>query len=664
MGMFSKAKEAASKVADQARAAAGQAAAQVEAAATSGAEGATQAALAAGQTAGAAAATAAAGAEGVTQAAATAAAGATEGVTQAAATVAAGATAGVTEAARITNQAATEVARSGAEGVTQAALTAGQSVGQAAATAAAGATAGAAEAARLTNQAATEAARTGSAAGRAAAETGEAATELVLGRKRRTPPSSRPSNRASSRGRSRPASRASSTEQAIVAAPATALVDTGGMLFPPGEKPSLLGYERLVRTKQTEIDLVMTENEQLRLAMDRLERELGTLAEALQAKDRQLRQAQVTIDDRDHEIRQLSVVRSQAEGKDEAMKIASRQNREILRILQEANLKATTLAEENARMKAELQREYVFGERRMRRSTQQNERLRNALHGAQQEITVNVLAKLSASELSKAAVLEQDAMRLKTDAEMEAHHDELNERRQRQYVLTSQLIDAKDEAYRVSDRFEALVEKQTDESERAEELEARLQNAVLDLEETETALGQTQMAHAADAAARATAVNQNNATNLRSEALAAALQSAVDERRRVREWHARAKDEAAAATVVAAAAEAAAKRSLARHVDTLTDVRKHKTEKRALQGQLDRTRLLLGRTRHKLTATLHHPPGVHKPGVRKERRRRRTDDRSVRSAATAPSRHLMGNSVASVHSAFPPPACALAPAPA
>ena len=616
MGMFSKAKEAASKVADQARAAAGQAAAQVEAAATSGAEGATQAALAAGQTAGAAAATAAAGAEGVTQAAVTVAAGATESVTQAAATVAAGATAGATEAARITNQAATE------------------------------------------------AARTGSAAGRAAAETGEAATELVLGRRKRTPPSSRHSSRASSRGRSRPASRASSTEQAIVAAPATALVDTGGMLFPPGEKPSLLGYERLVRTKQTEIDLVMTENEQLRLAMDRLERELGTLAEALQAKDRQLRQAQVTIDDCDHEIRQLSVVRSQAEGKDEAMKIASRQNREILCILQEANLKATTLAEENARMKAELQREYVFGERRMRRSTQQNERLRNALHGAQQEITVNVLAKLSASELSKAAVLERDAMRLKTDAEMEAHHDELNERRQRQYVLTSQLIDAKDEAYRVSDRFEALVEKQTDESERAEELEARLQNAVLDLEETETALGQTQMAHAADAAARATAVNQNHATNLRSEALAAALQSAVDERRRVREWHARAKDEAAAATVVAAAAEAAAKRSLARHVDTLTDVRKHKTEKRALQGQLDRTRLLLGRTRHKLTATLHHPPGVHKPGVRKERRRRRTDDRSVRSAATAPSRHLMGNSVASVHSAFPPPACAPAPAPA
>ena len=45
---------------------------------------------------------------------------------------------------------------------------------------------------------------------------------------------------------------------------------------------------------------------------------------------------QISIDDRDHEIRQLSVVRSQSEGKDEAMKIAARQNREILRILQEA----------------------------------------------------------------------------------------------------------------------------------------------------------------------------------------------------------------------------------------------------------------------------------------------------------------------------------------
>ena len=90
----------------------------------------------------------------------------------------------------------------------------------------------------------------------------------------------------------------------------------------------------MVNTKQTEIDLVMTENAQLRLAMDRLERELTTLAEALQEKDKEVRKMQMSIDDRDHEIRQLSVVRSQSEGKDEAMKIAARQNREILRILQ------------------------------------------------------------------------------------------------------------------------------------------------------------------------------------------------------------------------------------------------------------------------------------------------------------------------------------------
>ena len=102
-----------------------------------------------------------------------------------------------------------------------------------------------------------------------------------------------------------------------MAAPAPAL-EIFHPLFPPGEKPSLKGYERLVHTKQTEIDLVMTENAQLRLAMDRLERELTTLAEALQEKDREVRKMQISIDDRDHEIRQLSVVRSQSEGKDEA----------------------------------------------------------------------------------------------------------------------------------------------------------------------------------------------------------------------------------------------------------------------------------------------------------------------------------------------------------
>ena len=434
------------------------------------------------------------------------------------------------KAAAAVGQAAASVeaaAKSGAEAVQRAGETAGQA---------------ATEAARKTTEAArktTEAARTSSRRG-----------------SRRTPPSSRPSSRASSPPTSRPASRASSRgsrRNALVAAPAPAL-EIFHPLFPPGEKPSLKGYERLVHTKQTEIDLVMTENAQLRLAMDRLERELTTLAEALQEKDREVRKMQISIDDRDHEIRQLSVVRSQSEGKDEAMKIAARQNREILRILQEANLKAQTLAEENARLKGELQREYVFGERRMRRSTQQNERLRRALEGAQHEISVNVLAKLSATELSKTAVAEREEMRKRTDAELEAHHDELNERRQRQYVLTSQLLDAKDQAYRLENQFESLIEQRNDETERAEELEARLENAVADLEETETALEQTHSAHAADVAARAVVENQVKATNTRSEALQAALQSAVAERRRVREWHQKARDDAAAANATAQAA--------------------------------------------------------------------------------------------------------------
>ena len=116
---------------------------------------------------------------------------------------------------------------------------------------------------------------------------------------------------------------------------------------------------------------------------------------------------------------------------------------------------------------------------------------------------------------------------------------------------------------------------------------------------------------------------------------------------------------------------------VARHVDTLTDVRKQKAEKRALQGQLDRTRLVLGRTRHKLTATLNHPPAMHKAsGVTKERRRRRRpveeqpsvrrradEEPSWRSSATAPSRHPLAaeSSVLTVPSTYAP---APAPAPA
>ena len=117
-------------------------------------------------------------------------------------------------------------------------------------------------------------------------------------------------------------------------------------------KVSLASCERLILTKQHEIDMLSNQNEQLRLSLDKLERELGDLANALAAKDKLLRAAQRKIDDREHELRQLGVVQSQSDGKDEAMKIAARQNREILRILQEANLKAQTLAEENAQSKA------------------------------------------------------------------------------------------------------------------------------------------------------------------------------------------------------------------------------------------------------------------------------------------------------------------------
>ena len=259
------------------------------------------------------------------------------------------------KAAAAVGQAAASVeaaAKSGAEAVQRAGETAGQA---------------ATEAARKTTEAArktTEAARTSSRRGsrRTPRRRGRRAARAVLLHQD-------PRAIGSSRG---------SRRNALVAAPAPAL-EIFHPLFPPGEKPSLKGYERLVHTKQTEIDLEhATENAAaaprhgpFRKGTDHA-RGGSTREGPGGAEDAD------QVHDRDHEIRQLSVVRSQSEGKDEAMKIAARQNREILRILQEANLKAQTLAEENARLKGELQREYVFGERRMRRSTQQNERLRRA----------------------------------------------------------------------------------------------------------------------------------------------------------------------------------------------------------------------------------------------------------------------------------------------
>ena len=299
-------------------------------------------------------------------------------------------------------------------------------------------------------------------------------------------------------------------------------------------------------------------------------------------------------------------------------------------------MKAQTLAEENARLKGELQREYVFGERRMRRSTQLNERLRRALEGAQKEITVNVLANMSATELSKTAVAEREEMRKRTDAELEAHHDELNERRQRQYVLTSQLLDAKDQAYRLENQFESLIEQRNDETERAEELEARLENAVADLEETETALEQTHSAHAADVAARAVVkikskprtrgASRRPRCSPRSPSGGACASGTKSPRRRRRRERDGASGRGRRQKVIGG--------RVARHL-----VRKQ-AEACAARRQLDRTRLVLGRTRHKLTATLNHPPAMQSVGVTKERRGAGGPSRSSHPCGAGPTRQI------------------------
>jgi hypothetical protein len=372
-------------------------------------------------------------------------------------------------------------------------------------------------------------------------------------------------------------------------------------------KVSVASCERLILTKQHEIDMLSNQNEQLRLSLDKLERELGDLANALAAKDKLLRAAQRKIDDREHELRQLGVVQSQSDGKDEAMKIAAMQNRSILQILQEANLKCENLERENRTQKAELQRVVFFNEKRMQRSVAQNERLRTSLKFAQKEITVNMLAKMASGTRAEKAEAAAKEARMKAEAEIAVHETELASRRFKQYLLTDELQKKSDLASRLQDDIAATREDHANEVERADELEARLTAAVHDLDVTEEQLRGLRDRALAEEARAASAEAANDLTNLRSEALRLALEATIDERRAVREKQARVRESEKAAHAASAAAEAAAERSLARHFATVDRVKAQKKHIDRLDAQLGNARTLIEKGRKRIVDELNDP---------------------------------------------------------
>ena len=380
-------------------------------------------------------------------------------------------------------------------------------------------------------------------------------------------------------------------------------------------KVSLASCERLILTKQHEIDMLANQNEQLRLSLDKLERELGDLANALAAKDKLLRAAQRKIDDREHELRQLGVVQSQSDGKDEAMKIAAMQNRNILMILQEANLKCENLERENRTLKAELQRVTFFNEKRMQRSVAQNERLRTSLKFAQKEITVNMLAKMASGTRADKAERAMKEAEVKAEAEIAVCQDELFSRRAKQYLLTDALQQKSDLAARLEDDLEDLRGEHEHEVERAEEMEARLTAAVHDLDVTEEQLTSMRDRALAEEARAASAEAANDLTNLRSEALRLALESTIDERRKVRAQQDRVRRDADAANAASAASKAEAERSLARHFATAHRVKAQRARIDKLDAQLADAKTLIHRERKRIVESLNDPNARRKASI-------------------------------------------------
>ena len=257
-----------------------------------------------------------------------------------------------------------------------------------------------------------------------------------------------------------------------------------------------------ISTKDKQLAIVTSQNDQLRASLEQVEAELGDLLETLVKKDKELQKLQRTLNKRERELARLRVMESQAAGKDQAMEVLGKQNATLLKLLETKEDESRNLTIENGGMRDELKRQTFFSEKRVAKAAHQNERIKHTLR--EESLHARFLAderdglatSLAGAEAERALV------KLEAKAELACVADELVARRDGQYDLMLRLQHADDSTRRVADKLESQRNATDEARARAAELQSRLDAALARLRAAEGESARERAKAAADAASQ------------------------------------------------------------------------------------------------------------------------------------------------------------------
>lgn len=233
-----------------------------------------------------------------------------------------------------------------------------------------------------------------------------------------------------------------------------------------------------ITAKTREVWLLTGQNDQLRVQLDDLEAAMEQLETNFISKENDVARKQRKIDKLEMEIEALQVSKSQAEGREKAMEIATTQNQRLLLALETQERTNEELLERAERIERECEQlrktHYSFLEKSAVSEVEVIHKTKEAEEKT--SIVNNLQAKLQRER--KALQQELSSARMNYQMEIEKMQSELMMRRNKQYELTLRLQDVEARLHAADDGFEATSEQLLATRCRMEELERVLQDAL------------------------------------------------------------------------------------------------------------------------------------------------------------------------------------------
>uniref|UniRef100_K3WT19 Uncharacterized protein n=1 Tax=Globisporangium ultimum (strain ATCC 200006 / CBS 805.95 / DAOM BR144) TaxID=431595 RepID=K3WT19_GLOUD len=233
-----------------------------------------------------------------------------------------------------------------------------------------------------------------------------------------------------------------------------------------------------ITAKTREVWLLTGQNDQLRVQLDDLETAMEQLQTSYISKENDMARKQRKIDKLEMEIDALQVSKSQAQGREKAMEIATTQNAKLLQALeaQERMTEATTERADRTERECEQLRQslHAFLEKSAASDVE-------AIHKTKQAEEKTAIVTTLQEKLQrerKALQQELSNARMHSQLEIEKIQSELVMRRNKQYELTLKLQDVEARLHDTSDAAETAGEQLLATRCRMEELECVLHDAL------------------------------------------------------------------------------------------------------------------------------------------------------------------------------------------